>query len=278
MDSPLISVIIPTYNRLAFLKEAVASVLKQTYKNIELIIADDGSTDETAAYCRNKGIRRIPLAHTGLPGLTRNRGVSASSGEYIAFLDSDDTWQKDKIARQIEFFTANPEIRICHTREVWNRLGKIISQKGQKHKRAGDIFSDALVKCIIGPSTVMLHKSLWDETGGFNETIEIAEDYELWLRITAGNPVGYIESPLTVKQGGHEDQLSEKYGHIEYFRIEALRHNIDRDSFREARLKEALEVLIKKMEIYTEGCLKRQKNAEAEHFRELTCSYKKKLL
>ena len=203
----MISVVIPSYNRLPLLQQAVESVWRQTCDQVELILADDGSTDGTEGFGQalaadKPGVHYLRQERSGKPGQVRNAGAGLAGGKYLAFLDSDDLWQPEKLARQLGFFERNPEIRICHTREVWLRGGKEVSQARQRHARSGHIFPDALKKCIIGPSTVMLERSLFEELGGFREDLEIAEDYELWLRLTARVPVGYIDSPLVIKRGG----------------------------------------------------------------------------
>ena len=113
---PLVSVIIPTFNRLGFLKEAVESVEKQSYRDFELIIVDDGSTDSTGGYLESLPVKYIRLEHSGFPGRVRNAGAKAAKGKYLAFLDSDDLWEPEKLARQIEYLAANPKLEICHTR------------------------------------------------------------------------------------------------------------------------------------------------------------------
>ena len=124
----LMSVIIPTFNRVAFLKEAVESVEKQRYRDFELTIVDDGSTDGTGGYLESLPVKYIRLGHSGFPGRVRNAGAKAAEGKYLAFLDSDDSWEPEKLAKQIEYLAANPIIEICHTREVWLRNGRVVSQ------------------------------------------------------------------------------------------------------------------------------------------------------
>ena len=274
---PLVSVIIPAYNRKNFLIDALQSVFKQTYRNLEIIVADDGSEDGTEEvlerFMKYPNFRYLSLRHSGYPGAVRNRGVLESNGEYIAFLDSDDLWKDEKIEKQINFMIKNPEIQICHTRELWVRRNTIVSQKGQRYRRDGYIFKDALKKCIIGPSTVMLRSSVLTEHGGFNENLEIAEDYELWLRLTALYKVGFIDIPLVVKRGGHSDQLSEKYGHIEYFRIKALRSVLREDIFTDEQKVQIFNELSRKCEIYSNGCIKRGREKEGEEYRKLALNF-----
>ena len=289
-DKILVSVIIPVYNRKELLKEAIKSVVNQSFGDFELIIADDSSSEDIrSAVSAVPGINDVTLRwlrlekHTGMAGMERNHGVDAAKAEYIAFLDSDDLWEKDKLEKQYKLMQdlkklseQNPEncrIRITHTREKWLRGDKVVSQKSQKHKREGDIFEDALWKCIIGPSTVMLEKSLFYEAGGFREDLEVAEDYELWLKITAHEKVGYIDEMLTVKRAGEWDQLSEKHGQIEIFRIDALKGLLERNYFEEGRRMLAEEVFSRKCSIYASGCRKRGKEEEALYYEKLAEKY-----
>lgn len=305
----MVSVIIPVYNRPLLLRKAAESVLNQSFRDFELIIVDDGSEDETPAAAQTMAreaaesghapaVRVLTIPRCGKPGAVRNRGAEAARGDLLAFLDSDDLWLPDKLKLQTAFMENNPDLRLSHTREQWLRKGKIVSQKGQKHRREGFIFDDALIKCIIGPSTVMLRRQLFEESGGFDESLEVAEDYEYWLRITASEPVGYLNEALTIKQAGEWEQLSEKYGQIEIFRIRALerflaavtqaaasRDEASRDeasrseepemegSMRDKRpgtplpaglQARARQELIRKCRIYAAGCLKRGRQEEAE--------------
>lgn len=268
-----ISVIIPTYNRAQFLREAIRSVKAQTYTNYELIVVDDGSTDDTPQVCRDEQVTYIPIFHCGLPGQVRNVGALQATGEWLAFLDADDLWLESKLAKQLAYFKENPAIMLCHTREIWQRGEKIVSQASQRQQRSGQILPDALKKCIIGPSTVMLKRQLFKDVGMFNPGLEIAEDYELWLRICAHYPVGYIDEPLIIKRGGHADQLSAKYGQIEVFRIAALLLNIKLNTFRGADLFLAQEELQKKCLIHAQGCQKRGKPDEAARYFALAEEY-----
>ncbi len=289
IDFPVISVIVPTYNRLKLLKEAVDSVLSQTYDNFELIMVDDGSTDGTGEWYRSlhekvdKKTVYKRLAHTGFPGQVRNRGVELSRGAYLAFLDSDDLWEPQKLELQIGHMIEKRSERrplLSHTRERWLRLmpngkTKEVSQKGQHHRREGDIFEDALKKCIIGPSTVMIDRTFFRTLGGFREDLEIAEDYELWLRVAALVGPVYLDKPLTVKRAGHGEQLSEKYEQIELFRIHGLKDLVDRRWFASSattgttrdRLlrnqKAAERELARKLRIYAAGCRKRGREGDA---------------
>ena len=289
MKKPSVSVIIPVYNRSSLLREAVSSAAAQGFRDFELIIADDCSDEDLRpALTGIPGIADVPLkyirldAHSGMPGFVRNRGAEKAEGDYIAFLDSDDIWMPEKLERQFRFLAVESGAEgrsgkkrgeICHTREKWIRSGKTVSQSSQKHKRAGDIFEDSLWKCIIGPSTVMMSKSLFESYGGFREDLEVAEDYELWLRVTAENNVSYIDEPLTIKRAGDWEQLSEKYGQIEIFRIKALEGLLERGFFTRGREKAAAEVFRQKCRIYASGCRKRGREEEGLYYLDLCEKY-----
>lgn len=266
--TPEVSVVIPTYQRKELLRAAVDSVLAQTFQAIELIVVDDCSTDGSAEYLealgrRERRVRPLLLdRHIGLPGAVRNRGIEEATGALVAFLDSDDRWLPEKLSLQVPLHRKDG-FRLTHTRERWLRKGREVSQKGQTHRRRGDIFEDALVKCTIGPSTAMVDRGLLEEVGGFDEELEVAEDYELWLRITARERVGYLDLPLTEKHAGHGDQLSEKYGQIEGFRIEALRRVIARGVLEGSRAPAARRELARKLLIYAAGARKRGRSEEA---------------
>jgi glycosyltransferase involved in cell wall biosynthesis len=267
---PLVSVIIPTYNRLDLLKEALDSVSRQSYPNKEIVVVDDGSDDDTQAAMRGASVIYHRMPHSGLPGGVRNEGVRRSSGSLLAFLDSDDLWEPGKLEKQALYLLRHPRLSLCHTREIWLRDNKIVSQEGQHHRREGHIFSDALKKCVIGPSTTMMRRELFSQCGTFHPYLTIAEDYELWLRVCANHVVGYIDEPLTVKRGGRKDQLSSRYGPIEKFRIAALYLNIASCYFRGWQLILARSELSLKCRIYAQGCLKRRRIAEGSYYMSLS--------
>lgn len=259
-----ISVIIPTYNRKDMVKRAIVSVLRQTYKPYEVIVVDDGSTDSTAELFPIDGVIYHKIEHCGFPGKVRNIGVSISRGDYIALLDSDDIWKPEKLEKQSEYFEANPQCKILHTKERWLMNGQFVSQKKRKHKRYGDIFQESLQGCIIGPSTVLMGKKLFNEYGGFNPKIEVGEDYDFWLRLTNDIEVDYIDEELIEKNAGHGDQLSFKYGYIEPFKIDVLEKLLSSYSFTDKNREKAYDSLLKKYDIIINGCLKRGKEKEAQ--------------
>ena len=208
----MISVIIPTYNRLSVLPRAIDSVLNQTFLDIELIIVDDGSTDKTSEVIRSRYPKVICVRqnNSGVSS-ARNVGIDHASGEWIALLDSDDEWFPEKLTVQIRALKNDPEMNICHTNETWIHNGSLINQKKKHEKFGGWIFQKCLPLCCISPSSVLVKKSIFKKVGLFDESLQACEDYDMWLKITARNPVLYIKDSLIKKYGGHDDQLSKKY-------------------------------------------------------------------
>lgn len=252
-----ISVVIPTFNRLIYLERAIKSVLNQTISVNEIIIVDDGSDDGTSEFIHSNypNLKYIFQSNSGVSA-ARNTGIKAASSNWIAFLDSDDAWVTNKIQKQITELELNPEMNFCHSNEIWIRNGREIKQKNTHKKFGGFIFDKCLDKCRISPSTVICRKSLLIKLNGFDEDLSICEDYDLWLRITSDNPVIYIEKPLIIKYGGHQDQLSRNSEGIESYHIKSLEKLLKQDFPSEHRI--AMEnMLINKLKIYANGAKKR---------------------
>jgi len=252
-----ISVVIPTFNRLIYLERAIKSVLNQTISVNEIIIVDDGSDDGTSEFIHSNypNLKYIFQSNSGVSA-ARNTGIKAASSNWIAFLDSDDAWVTNKIQKQITELELNPEMNFCHSNEIWIRNGREIKQKNTHKKFGGFIFDKCLDKCRISPSTVICRKSLLIKLNGFDEDLAICEDYDLWLRITSDNPVIYIEKPLIIKYGGHQDQLSRNSEGIESYHIKSLEKLLKQNFPSEHRI--AMEnMLINKLKIYANGAKKR---------------------
>ena len=259
MSSPLISVIIPTYNRGYILGRAIDSVLAQTYKHFELIIVDDGSTDNTQEILEsyklaNSEVIILNQENAGVSA-SRNRAIEMARGEYICFLDSDDEWLPYKLEEQVAFLKINPEYLWVHADEIWIRNGKRVNQMKKHKKGGGDQFLPSLHLCLVSPSTVMIHRNLLEKEK-FKEDFIVCEDYDLWLRLLLDHPIGFIEKPLINKYGGHEDQLSRRYFAMDYWRVRSLASLLPR--LYEQRLLEACEVGLKKSQILLAGYLKHQ--------------------
>ena len=219
----LISVVIPTYNRAHTIARAIDSVLAQTYGNFELIVVDDASTDETLDILKGYGGRIKVLKQQRNEGVSvsRNRGVREAKGSYICFLDSDDAWRPQKLEFQVNLLERE-DFKIIHSEEIWIRKGVRVNPKKIHQKYGGWIFKECLPRCIISPSAVMIEKETFLQEGGFDETLVVCEDYDLWAKLTCRYEVGFIEEPLIIKYGGHRDQLSRRYRGIDYYRIVSL--------------------------------------------------------
>jgi glycosyltransferase involved in cell wall biosynthesis len=267
---PRVSVIIPTYNRAALVAEAVASVLAQTCQDFELLVVDDGSTDGTAQTLTAFGDQVTLLRQPSRRGVAaaRNRGIAAARGEWLAFLDSDDLWLPEKLARQLALLAAHPELRLCQTEEIWVRRGVRVNKPLTHRMAGGDLFLPSLRRCLVSPSAAILHRRLVEEHGGFDEDLPAAEDYDLWLRLTWRYPVGLLPEPLIIKRGGHPDQLSRQWG-LDRHRIRALGKLLSEPGLPEPYAQAACRVLADKCRIYAQGCGKRGKLAEARLYREL---------
>ncbi len=275
MKPPLVSVIIPTYNRFRFLKDAVESVLDQKpyFNDFEVIVVDDGSTDNTPELLAGYG-NRIQVLQQENRGVSaaRNAGIRFSHAEFIAFLDSDDMWLPKKLKRQVQFFQNRPEALICQTEEIWIRNGKRINPAKKHRKQSGMIFHPSLELCLISPSAVMMKRSLILETSLFDETLPACEDYDLWLKISSRYPVYLIEEPLVIKRGGHKDQLSSTPC-LDKYRIRSLAALIEGRNLTSEQQRAAAKVLITKCRIYADGCRKRNRNKEASLYEKLAGRY-----
>lgn len=267
--APLVSVIVPTFNRERFLGDAIDSVLAQTYANFELIVVDDGSTDTTGELLAAHGeaVQVIRQSNQGVSA-ARNAGIRASKGEFIALLDSDDYWLPEKMACQMDFFSTHPEAGICQTEEIWIRNGVRVNPKKKHRKHSGMIFEKTLPLCLVSPSAVMLRKSLLDEVGLFDPSLPACEDYDLWLRIAWKYPVHLIDTPLIIKRGGHPDQLS-RIPELDKYRIRALAKILKQDGLSDAQRAAASAMLSEKCAIFANGCRKRGKIEEARYYQGL---------
>jgi len=276
MKNDFITVVIPTYNRVTFLKDAIDSVLAQTFLDFELIVVDDGSTDDTPKLLSsyNNKVRVITQTNQG-PSAARNRGIEAAKSEWIAFLDSDDVWKPDKLKKQVQFITDNPDIKICQTEEVWIRNGKRVNPRKKHEMHSGWIYEKCLPLCIVSPSSVMIHQDVFEKAGLFDETMLACEDYDLWLRVTPHYPVFLVREQLIVKQGGHDDQQSRTIESLDCLRIKAMVKSLESGGLSESQYDAALLELNKKCLVYGNGCIKRGKKEEGENYLRLPEKYLK---
>ena len=268
LEKPLVSVVVPTYNRGWCLNESIDSVLSQTYENFELIVVDDGSTDDTEkCLSQYNNLTVISQPNQGVSA-ARNRGIKSSNGSLIAFLDSDDTWLPEKLSVQVEYFLRHAEVEICQTQEIWIRDGKRVNPGHRHRKTSGMFFEKSLALCLVSPSAVMIRKRLLDKVGFFDETLLACEDYDLWLRINATIPIFLIDEPLVIRRGGHADQLSSNPG-LDKYRIQSIKNLLESGSLSLDQQRSALSMLQKKCQIYAAGCKKRGRLEEMAYYHRL---------
>jgi len=270
---PLVSVILPTYNRAWIVNNAIDSVLGQDFSDFELIVVDDGSTDDTPALLQSYGarLRAIRQENRGVSA-ARNAGIRAARGSLIALLDSDDEWLPGKLIAQVAYFEDDSEALICQTEEIWIRNGVRVNPGKRHRKEGGMIFERSLGLCLVSPSAVMMRRSLLDEVGLFDESLPACEDYDLWLRIAWKHPIGLIDRPLIIKRGGHLDQLS-RMAELDKYRLRAISNLLDRRCLSSVQTQAAVSMLKTKSAIYAQGCRKRGKAEEARKYEQLVAKY-----
>ncbi len=290
LDSPVVSAIIPTSDRPSLFEEALRSAATQTWPNREIVVIDDSGNGAnrlanreaierarsqyhlpirylSAGYHRADGEEPPCSPLSARPGAVRNRAVDAAKGELLAFLDDDDLWSPEKMSEQVALHIGS-DTPISHTAERWWRRGAIIGQPKSTHAKSGMMFSSCLKKCVIGPSTVMMTRSLFEKMRGFRNDLALAEDYELWIRIADRYPVAYLNKPMTLKRSGDWPQLSQN-GPIEYFRIAALRPLVEQSLLHPCHQELARQELIRKCHIYANGAMKRGNCERADQYRQV---------
>lgn len=268
------SIIIPTYNRKDFLKIALFSVLAQRFKNFEVIIVDDGSTDGTQAFVKqikDKRVKYLFQENKG-PSSARNLGIKKAQNRWLCFLDSDDRFRKEKLTLTYEYIKRYPAYRIFHTEEIWYRNQLYLAPKKEHTKPQGWIFPQALKICCLSLSTACIHKNVFKKIGLFDEKFPVCEDYEFWLRATLFFKVKLIPEYLTIKEGGHPDQQSQRKG-LDRYRVLAIDKIIRNYPLSEDYLKKAKETLKEKARIYIEGAKKRKKLKEAKEIEKILKRY-----
>jgi glycosyltransferase involved in cell wall biosynthesis len=206
MMSPAVSIIVPTFNRLKYLRSTLASVFDQTFRDWELLIADDGSGAEARAYLETledpPRVRVLWLSHSGRPAVARNAALREAKGEYVAFLDSDDIWVPSKLQIQIDSLRSRPGRRWGYTRFVLvDEFGNPTDWQRTRSWPVPDgwIF-DKLVRSetVIAVPSVVVSRELLERVGGFDEGLIMCEDYDLWLRLAAQSEVDAIDLPCTL--------------------------------------------------------------------------------
>jgi glycosyltransferase involved in cell wall biosynthesis len=264
-----VSVVLPVFNRRATIQRALDSVFSQTKQPVDVIVIDDGSTDGVAEFIEREypSVCILQQENKGVSA-ARNAGIQIAKGNWVALLDSDDAWLPTKLEEQFNALRETGHARVCHTDEIWIRNGVRVNAMKKHRKQGGRIFMRCLALCCISPSSAIIHRTVFEQIGVFDEALPACEDYDFWLRLTAREAVLYVPKMLIHKYGGHSDQLSRKYWGMDRFRISAiekvLAENILSDEYRVA----ALEMLKTKSKIMADGAEKRQKSEEYQFYAE----------
>jgi glycosyltransferase involved in cell wall biosynthesis len=220
MAAPLVTVVMPTFNRLEYLRAAVASVYAQTFDAWELIVVDDGSDEETRRFLRSPPDSRMHVvfhAHTGTPSVVRNRGIARAQGRYLAFLDSDDLWAPEKLQRQLALMESAPARRWSYT-----AVRRIDSDGREIHARSvpwvphsGRILEQVLrVDAQIALPTVVAELAFVRELGAFDETMRLVEDYDLWSRMALHSEAAVDAAALAHIRSHREHFTADRIGHL----------------------------------------------------------------
>ncbi len=265
-----ISVVIPSHNRRDTLMRALQSVFAQTSPVDEVILVDDGSTDLSAEMVERDfpTVQIIRQTNRGVSA-ARNRGITAARFEWIALLDSDDTWQTHKIAAVRECQHQNPEFVLFHSDEIWIRHGVRVNPMRKHQKSGGWIFEKCLPLCAISPSATVMRKSTLEQLGMFDESLPACEDYDLWLRLCHRYPVCYLDQALITKYGGHGDQLSHQYPAMDRFRVRSLHRLLTSAELRPEQYEAARNMLQYKLGILLKGAARHDNQALIDEFEPL---------
>jgi len=242
IKQPLVSIIIPTYNTARYLEEAVNSALGQTYKNKEIIVVDDGSTDNTReildVYIRKGVIKYIYQKNKGLAG-ARNTGIMSARGEYVALLDADDLFKLDKVEKQLRYLNNCPDCDFCYCDVLLfqdNRPNKFFRYDYKYY--SGSIFKYLLRQNFINPSTLFFHrKNIIDKFGLFNESLRRVEDLEYYLRVSlAGAKFCFLDEPLFLSRVRKNGNLQSNQALVQETTLNVLKNIGERLTFSEREI------------------------------------------
>lgn len=243
------------------LARAIRSVLAQSYKDFELIVVDDGSKEDLNEAKAEQGVNWVYQERLGVAA-ARNAGIRKAKGDWITLLDSDDCWQPNKLAAQIEFHRDHPELLLSQCQERWHRNGFRVNKKEIHQMACGDAFVSSLKRCCISASSIMLHRDVADNIGYFDEAMAVCEDYDYWIRVTAKYKIGLIDEELVYKYGGHADQLSRSQPAMDRFRLYALLKLLQESDLSETQREQTRQEAVSKAYILSIGAKKRAPHRE----------------
>ena len=239
---PRVSVIIPTYNQARFIPATISSVLEQTYKDFEIIVIDDGSTDDTQKELERFGSKiKVILQPNSERAVSRNNGVKNSTGAYIAFLDSDDLWSPDKLEKQVEVLDNLKDIVLVYGQSyrINDKGEQIKSAKRQMHGFSGNVFEKLLMRNFIVSATPMIKREDFDKTAGFQTKYIPYEDWEFWLRFSLLGEFYFLPTPMSYYRIHPEQSVKQATAE----NIERVTNLLLEDSF---KLEETSEDIIRK--------------------------------
>ncbi len=212
--APKVTVVIPAYNAIGYIAETMETLLAQTYQDFEVVVVNDGSTDDTPQWVsklsqKEPKVRLISQANKGLPG-ARNTGIKESRGEYIAILDADDLWESTKLQKQVDSLDSNPEAGLCYT---WTALaddqGKATGRVVASHAE-GNVWEQLTeMNIVCCGSTPMIRRHCFETVGFFSEDLRFSEDWDMWLRIAAQYSFVVVKEPL-IRYRQHLNNMSKK--------------------------------------------------------------------
>ena len=270
-----ISVVIPVHNRAELLNRALCSVREQTTQADEVLVVDDGSSSspDLSDFHEHLDIHCLRSDKNLGVSAARNWGIQQARCEWIALLDSDDEWEPKKLEKQIQYIEQNPELLVVHTLEKWIRQGNEVIPPAYLDKSNHRLWERSLKNCLICPSSVLLHRSVFESVGWFDESFPVCEDYDFWLRLLLDHPIGLTEEKLVRKHGGHTDQLSTTTWGMDRFRIKALEKILKRPDLIDQQRQKALDVIIEKCSVLEQGSIKREKYQAAQKYGDLKINY-----
>ena len=263
--------VVPVFLRAAELDRALCSVYRQTRLPDEVIVVDDGSPEGFYDDIKKRFPEIIWVRSNINQGVAsaRNLGIQKSSCEWIALLDSDDQWQKEKLLTQEKDLGKNRHFLALHTEEKWIRNGNEVIPPSYLNKSNSRLWERSLDHCLICPSSVILHRSVFEEVGWFDQSLKVCEDYDFWLRLLLHFPIFLSKEKLVIKHGGHADQLSTSVWGLDRFRLEALEKLLNYPLVSPDQEVLILERLFNKCRILSMGAKKRNNFERAEKYHKL---------
>jgi len=224
-----VTAIIPTYNRAYLIENTIQSVFNQTYPHWDLIVVDDGSTDDTVSILNKFDRQRItylPIPHSGMPAIARNEGIKVAQGEYIAFLDSDDQWLPEKLEKQIAVLKKHLDVGLVHANALVKTMQQTLGRPyhSDNKRKSGKVLLELIHGNFVITSTVVVRRQLLDAAGLFriDPAFRAGEDYDLWLRMAALSGFFYLENALAIYHDEPDCSIRGELSEISYWRMRLL--------------------------------------------------------